>query len=531
VYTDFRPVPLQHYIFPSGGDGLFLVVDEKGTFREENFQKALSILTPDTDKKKRHSKGGNTDPYKIVKMIMERNYEPVIVFSFSKRSCENLALQMAKLDFNNDDEKKLVSIVYQNALDTLNDDDRKLPQVEQILPLLKRGIGIHHSGLLPLLKEVIELLFQEGLIKCLFATETFSIGLNMPAKTVVFTSVRKFDGSDFRWVSGGEYIQMSGRAGRRGKDDRGIVIMMVDEKMEPTVAQGMVKGHADTLNSSFHIGYNMLLNLLRTDFFTPEAMLKQSFHQFQNDGAIPTLARKVKELEGTRDLLVIEDEDTVAEYYALRLQIEKMGVMIRQMIQQPAAILPFLSAGRLIRVRDFDNEQDWGWGVVVNFHQRTVPAAQSANSNDKKALPAPAQVKYIVDVLLACAPNEPKHLPPKPCPTGTEPDMQVVPITLAMIENVSSIKLHLPKDLRPMDARKSVLKSLKETKKYVYINTKNETNSPIRRMPGDIPVLDPVETMGIKDPNFKKIVRVSTSEVLEPTTANFVSLEIGNFGR
>lgn len=423
-------------------------------------------MTPDTDKKKRHSKGGNTDPYKIVKMIMERNYEPVIVFSFSKRSCENLALQMAKLDFNNDEEKKLVSVVYQNALDTLNDDDRKLPQVEQLLPLLKRGIGIHHSGLLPLLKEIIELLFQEGLIKCLFATETFSIGLNMPAKTVVFTSVRKFDGSDFRWVSGGEYIQMSGRAGRRGKDDRGIVIMMVDEKMEPTVAQGMVKGHADTLNSSFHIGYNMLLNLLRTDFFTPEAMLKQSFHQFQNDGAIPTLARKVKELETDRDSLLIDDEDTVAEYYALRLQIEKMRVMIRQMIQQPAAILPFLSAGRLIRVRDFDNDQDWGWGVVVNFHQRTVTTGQSANANDKKAqAPATSQVKYIVDVLLACAPNEPKHLPPKPCPTGTEPEMQVVPITLAMIENVSSIKLHLPKDLRPMDARKSVLKSLKETKK------------------------------------------------------------------
>lgn len=93
-----------------------------------------------------------------------------------------------------------------NALDTLSEDDRGLPQIANLLPLLQRGIGstlillynilifagIHHSGLLPLLKEVIEILFQEGLIKCLFATETFSIGLNMPAKTVVFTSVRKW---------------------------------------------------------------------------------------------------------------------------------------------------------------------------------------------------------------------------------------------------------------------------------------------------------------------------------------------------
>jgi len=74
-------------------------------------------------------------------------------------------------------------------------------QVEHVLPLLKRGIGIHHGGLLPILKEVIEILFSEGLIKALFATETFALGLNMPARTVVFTSARKFDGKDYRWVS------------------------------------------------------------------------------------------------------------------------------------------------------------------------------------------------------------------------------------------------------------------------------------------------------------------------------------------
>ena len=81
-----------------------------------------------------------------------------------------------------------------NAMEALSEDDRQLPQVQTILPLLKRGVGIHHGGLLPILKEIIEILFQEGLIKCLFATETFSIGINMPAKTVVFTKTKKFDG-------------------------------------------------------------------------------------------------------------------------------------------------------------------------------------------------------------------------------------------------------------------------------------------------------------------------------------------------
>jgi ATP-dependent RNA helicase DOB1 len=85
-------------------------------------------------------------------------------------------------------------------MQVLSEEDRALPQVENVLPLLKRGIGIHHGGLLPILKETTEILFGEGLIKALFATETFAMGLNMPARTVLFTSARKFDGQDTRWV-------------------------------------------------------------------------------------------------------------------------------------------------------------------------------------------------------------------------------------------------------------------------------------------------------------------------------------------
>ena len=259
VYTDFRPTPLQHYIFPAGGDGIHLVVDEHGQFREDNFTTAMAVLQNAGDAGKgdqRGKKGGmkggteGSNIFKIVKMIMERSFAPVIVFSFSKKECEAYALQMAKLDFNTPEEKKLVDEVFSNAMMVLSEEDRSLPQVENVLPLLKRGIGIHHGGLLPILKETIEILFGEGLLKALFATETFAMGLNMPARTVLFTSTQKFDGKDFRFpdhlserdlwnifvcrfVTSGEYIQMSGRAGRRGLDDKGIVILMVDEKLSP----------------------------------------------------------------------------------------------------------------------------------------------------------------------------------------------------------------------------------------------------------------------------------------------------------
>ncbi|KAG0476806.1 hypothetical protein HPP92_013647 [Vanilla planifolia] len=237
----------------------------------EKWQKALLEGNPSED----------SDIFKLVKMLIQRQYDPVILFSFSKRECEFLALQMAKMDLNDDQEKTNIETIFWCAMDLLSDDDKKLPQVSNILPLLKRGIGVHHSGLLPILKEVIEILFQEGLIKCLFATETFSIGLNMPAKTVVFTNVRKFDGDKFRWITSGEYIQMSGRAGRRGIDQRGICILMIDEKMEPSTAKMMLKGSADCLNSAFHLSYNMLLNQLRCEDGDPEKLLRPHFTSFK----------------------------------------------------------------------------------------------------------------------------------------------------------------------------------------------------------------------------------------------------------
>jgi len=204
VYTDYRPTPLQHYLHAAGSDGLYLIVDEKSAFREDNFQKAMAEMqdaaVSDTkrqagDKKRADGKG---DIHKIVKMVMERNYDPVIVFAFSKRKVEQLAQQTVSLDLCTEEEKALVEAVFWNALDCLSPDDKRLPQVTNLLHMLKRGVGVHHSGLLPILKEVVEILFQEGLLKALFATETMSTGLNMPAKTVVFTSPRKFDGGAFR---------------------------------------------------------------------------------------------------------------------------------------------------------------------------------------------------------------------------------------------------------------------------------------------------------------------------------------------
>ncbi|CAE6461897.1 unnamed protein product [Rhizoctonia solani] len=519
VYTNFRPTPLQHYLFPAGGDGIYLVVNEKSEFREDNFQKAMGKLASmqgddpadplgGRNKKGKTKKGGGTkgpsDIYKIVKMIIAKNFNPVIVFAFSKRECEALALQMSKLECNSEEEQEMVQNVYTNAIAGLSEEDRKLPQIEHLLPLLKRGIGIHHGGLLPILKEVIEILFQEGLIKVLFATETFSIGLNMPAKTVVFTDVEKFDGRAVRPLSSGEYIQMSGRAGRRGLDDRGVVIMMVNAKLEPATAKGMVKGEADRLDSAFHLGYNMVLNLMRVEGVSPEYMLERCFYQYQNGTKVPALEAQLTELEEKKAGLVVPEEESISEYYDIRNQLDELGKDLRAVITHPTYALPFLQPGRLVAVKHGD--QDFGWGVVVNFTQRAAP------KNNKSAIAAfealPPQEKYVVDVLLNCAKGSTANTKSnsetttsgafKPCLSGQEGEPLVCPVLLSTIASISRIRVHMPKDLRTLASRETMWKVVSEVK---------------RRFPKGIALLDPINDMNIKDVKFKELVeKIATLE-------------------
>ncbi|XP_027928311.1 DExH-box ATP-dependent RNA helicase DExH9 isoform X2 [Vigna unguiculata] len=509
VYTDYRPTPLQHYIFPSGGDGLYLVVDDKGKFREDSFQKSLNALVPTTegDKRKGNGKrqkglvlgraGEESDIFKMVKMIIQRQYDPVILFSFSKRECELLAMQMAKMDLNGDNEKDNIEQIFNSAMDMLSDDDKKLPQVSNMLPLLKRGIGVHHSGLLPILKEVIEILFQEGLIKCLFATETFSIGLNMPAKTVVFTNVQKFDGDKFRWISSGEYIQMSGRAGRRGIDERGICILMVDEKMEPSTAKNMVKGAADSLNSAFHLSYNTILNQMRCEDGDPEKLIRNSFFQFQADRAIPDLEKQIKLLEKERESIVIEEENSLKDYFNLLEQHRNLNKEVRDIVLSPRHCLPFLQPGRLVSLDFTSSDEDLTpvfiedqltWGLVINFER-----VKSASDDDASVKPEDAS--YNVDVLTRCVVKKDKigkkSIKIVPLKEAGEP--LVVSVPISQINSISSLRLFIPKDLLPLEARENTLKKVLET---------------LSRF-GDkgLPLLDPEEDMKIQSSSYKKASR------------------------
>jgi ATP-dependent RNA helicase DOB1 len=500
IYTEKRPVPLQHYLFPAGGEGVYMVVDEKSQFREDNFHKAISALQKATDStmvetkkaQKNKSKSKVGDLEKIVRMCSDRGYLPLIVFSFSRKECEANAVALKKMDVTDDDEKRLIDEVFNNAIMTLSDEDRELPQVQSMLPLLRRGLGIHHGGLLPMLKEVVEILFQESLIKVLFSTETFAMGINMPAKTVVFTNTRKWDGIEYRILLSGEYIQMAGRAGRRGKDDRGLAIIMMDEKVEPETAKGMFLGEATKISSAFHLGYNMLINLLRLEGADPDYMIQRSFHQFQKDRAVLEIQDQKRDREA--ELGRVEDlraalqdetqysfnvEEVIADYFYIGKELDKCKEDVRQTITRPENITPFLNPGRLLYMKDGD--VDWGWGILVAASKKVIREDPPPGGGEQQE----AEPQWVVDVFLPCDPTTPEAERPRP-PRAGKPEGRILPMALRLVQRISKIRSNMPAgDPASEDSLRALLKTLSTIKAH-------------KKFKDGIPELDPVSEMNIR---------------------------------
>uniref|UniRef100_A0A9J2P7F8 Superkiller viralicidic activity 2-like 2 n=1 Tax=Ascaris lumbricoides TaxID=6252 RepID=A0A9J2P7F8_ASCLU len=510
VCTDYRPTPLQHFVYPAGGAGLYEVVNVQGKFREDKFKEAMSVLRSVGDegrggirRGKRGGTSGASEVMKIIRTIKERDMVPCIIFSFSRKECEAYATQLKDVDFNDDKAKKMIKEIYTNAISLLSDEDRKLPQIGQVLPYLLRGIGIHHSGLLPIVKELIEILFGEGLITTLFATETFAMGLNMPARTVLFTSARKFDGKDYRWITSGEYIQMSGRAGRRGKDERGLVILMVDQQMGQDVAKQIIKGAADPLNSQFRLTYNMVLNLLRVEGINPEFMLENSFYQFQNYDALPRLYENVQKKEDELKQFVVNKELEIAGYYQLQKQIAAIKESIRQTVMKPSFVVPFLQAGRLVHV--VAGTKDFGWAPILNFHKKPDPMDPMGGS-----------LLYILDVAMLLSSESAKDLSSvahlQPPGAGDAGVIEVVPMMLDCVMEMSAVRIKLPQDIRSRDAKQSVGKTVKEV---------------LRRFNSNLPSLDPLNDMKIKDSTLE--ANIAKLEALEKRNSSHPIRKDANF--
>ncbi|CAH8620470.1 unnamed protein product [Heterobilharzia americana] len=333
VATNKRPVPLEHFIF-TGMDGqhtkdhLHLIVDQSGQFNIQGYKQASRMLcgekvvekkpsqppmNPNAKNVPKKNTGGKVSTpghfrplpssngmsvhdhrtknlwLGVVHLLQERDLMPTIAFAFSRSSLEILASHLSSVDLLNQNEKQQVkNFLNASITKRLRRCDRKLASVQFISKLAVRGLAIHHAGMMPLLKETVELLFQRGLVRILFATETFAMGVNMPARCVIFTTLEKFDGQKRRPLNSSEYTQMAGRAGRRGLDASGSVIILLGGigKSVTSNSSGLpsehtlsdiILGRQTQLVSKFKITYSMILHLHRTNWLTPQDVMRRSF--------------------------------------------------------------------------------------------------------------------------------------------------------------------------------------------------------------------------------------------------------------
>lgn len=263
-----------------------------------------------------------------IETLNKRELLPALFFSFSRKDCERYAHQVTHTLIDSTEVASVKHIINFH-LHRYDDQLKYLPQYHTVVKLLERGIGFHHSGLLPLLKEITELLFSRGFIKVLFCTETFAVGLNMPTRTAVFLDLKKpAEGGGFRSLRADEYIQMAGRAGRRGKDKQGIVLYLpARNPVEPDELRMSLSGCLQPLTSRIQFHYDFILKALHAvktsekpiwEFVVDSSFWKAQQNLLKNQliNEISRLDTEIQSLPLTKEQ---EDELKIAE--GLREQI------------------------------------------------------------------------------------------------------------------------------------------------------------------------------------------------------------------
>jgi len=269
ISTEYRIVPLIH----TTEDGE-VIMDAKDQFNFEKYKAWVRKYYTQQDELRKHKERVKTREEgqviekdvrvgsfldRMNKLILKLD-RPALFFVFSRKMCEEYASKVST-DLLTSSETADVKHIVKFHLHRYTE-LQKIEGFHKLNSLLEKGVAFHHSGMLPILKEIVEVLFDKGFIKILFATETFAVGINMPTKSVVFTSYRKYDDltENMRMLRTSEYIQMAGRAGRRGKDDKGIVVYLpIRDPEDPQLVKEMMTGKRASVESQMKFDYSFIL--------------------------------------------------------------------------------------------------------------------------------------------------------------------------------------------------------------------------------------------------------------------------------
>ena len=306
---------------------LFIVQDERNVFNDANYQNMHRMLKlfekHDIRIKRQHALN------KLAEHLVEKEMLPALCYVFSRKKLEQCAEEMttnllefdSKIPYTIDRECEQIIRKLGNYEEYL-----QLPEYINTVKLLRKGVGMHHAGLMPILREMTELLFSRGFIKILFCTETMSVGINLPVKTTIFTDVNKYNGDVIRMLFSHEYTQAAGRAGRLGLDKIGHVIHLNNlfRNVDSINYKLMMNGKPQTLVSKFKISYNLLLSLINIGETDYNKYAKRSMIQGDIDNTMKGYLDQISKLECEKDNMVLimnrckTPIKTVQEYIELK---------------------------------------------------------------------------------------------------------------------------------------------------------------------------------------------------------------------
>ena len=336
IVSEHRPIPLyQHVLINSSLIDLF---SQPGKINPEILaleREALrKVRIPRNRREQWGAQESRLSRAEIIEKLSRENLLPAITFIFSRMGCDAAVSQClaAGLKLTNTEERAEILATAERFTANLPEEDLEVLGYREWLTALERGIAAHHAGLLPSFKNAIEDLFQRGLVKAVFATETLALGINMPARTVVLEKLTKWNGEAHVPITPGEYTQLTGRAGRRGIDIEGNAVVQWSPTVDSATAAGLASTRTYPLRSSFTPTYNMAINLIaRFGRERAHGSLESSFAQFQADRAVVSLVRQIKKNESARDELIESAKCHLGDfesYAQLRSEVKELEKLL-----------------------------------------------------------------------------------------------------------------------------------------------------------------------------------------------------------
>lgn len=331
ISTTHRAVPLRHYIF--SGENIHQIFDSDCNYKQDGYITANNEYQKlQKLRQQKHRSDTNFNLIQdFIKYMQKHNMLQAIFFSFSKKNCEHYA-QNINLTLVNQAEMKEIEITFNKHMHKFEKQYEKLEQYQIVKKLIGKGIAFHHSGLLPVLKEIIEIIFHKGLIKVLLCTETFAVGINVPAKTVIFTELEKHSNEGKRTLNTAEYKQMSGRAGRRGLDTSGnVIILPVYGFVDDQLLRTLLTGSVPHLQSRFKIDYQFYLKAIQSESTDVSSFLENSLLNLECKQMIEAsqsnLLKISKEMEAYNFSKVPEQQmNKIIELYKLQLPSKDQAI-------------------------------------------------------------------------------------------------------------------------------------------------------------------------------------------------------------